>query len=83
MSLLPYLLHSKIKKENGKYTLIMRTEEGAEVIREASKKKGIDIDIEVIPPPRYYKSEKERLDYWLQNNEIFKELYETLSLKLL
>lgn len=78
----PYLLHTNMTKEGNTFYFTMRTEEGAEFIREAAKKKGMSVVVTVKPPPRFYASKQHYLEHLLQNNPTFKEFYDTLDLKL-
>jgi hypothetical protein len=83
MSLIPYLLHANTRKEGGSFVLTLRTEEGAEVLRKLCQEKGIEVVIEVKPAPNYFKNKQELLNYWLSTNEIFKEFYQELGLKII
>lgn len=78
----PYLLHTNMSKDGDTFYFTMRTNEGAELIKEAAQKKGIKVVVTVKPPPKYYASKQHYLEHLLENNPIFKEFYDTLALKL-
>jgi hypothetical protein len=83
MSLIPYLLHAKTRKEGDSFVITLRTKEGAELLKRLSEKKGIEVIVEVNPAPHHFKSKQELLDYWRSTNEIFDRFYQELGLQII
>jgi hypothetical protein len=83
MSIIASLNHVQIIKLEGKFTLVVRTEEMKRYLLEMAAKSGLEVDISVKRPSRFFKSKQQHLDYLLENNEMFKSFVDTLGLKLI
>jgi len=81
-SLIAAINHAKTYRVDGIYHLEVRTHEMRDFLLERAKLKGMSVEITVKPPPHYFKSSQDHLDYLLKTNELFTELVTSLGLKL-
>lgn len=81
--MIEYLNHTNMTRdEDGCYLLDVRTQEAAAFLTKLSKEKRIKVKINVIGYQRYF-DQKAYFEKLLETNDIFKEFYDILGLKLL
>lgn len=83
MSIIASLSHAKITKLDGRFTLVVRTNEMKEYLQDMAAKNGLQVDISVVKAPRFFKTKQQHMEYALKNNEMFKSFVDGLGLKLL
>lgn len=79
--MLEILIHANVGKVDGVFTARVRTEEARELVAKRAAEKGLNVNIEVIRAPRYFRTKQEHLEQLLNIPE-FKEFYNELGLKL-
>lgn len=80
--MLAILIHANIGKVNGVFTARVRTQEAALLVANRAKEKGIEVNIEVVPPPRYFKDQKAHFEYLIDTNENFAYAVKELGITL-
>jgi hypothetical protein len=81
--MLEILIHANIGKVDGVFTARVRTEGARELVAKRAKEKGLEVNIELVPAPRYFKDSKSHLEHLTNTNKQFANAVKQLGLKLL